>query len=141
VVSSTLVLHLRRVLGQDSDGTARLELAAVNRRGKTVDLRIAACPLRTEEGAASGVILVIDHASAPGPLPAPHTAGQQAAICLKRPATFMRHSERHAMRPSGAQVVASKAVCVRARAGTDTWPVIVPAAKRCAGLTCAGEVS
>jgi two-component system CheB/CheR fusion protein len=73
--AEVLAPHLRRVLGQDSDGTARLELAAVNRRGKTVDLRIAACPLRTEEGAASGVILVIDHASAPGPLPAPHTAG------------------------------------------------------------------
>ena len=67
--AEVLAPHLRRVLGQDSNGTARLQLAAVNRRGKTVDLRIAACPLRTDEGAASGVILVIDYASAPGPLP------------------------------------------------------------------------
>jgi len=67
--AEVLAPHLRRVLGQDSNGTARLQLAAVNRRGKTVDLRITACPLRTEDGAASGVILVIDQASAPGPLP------------------------------------------------------------------------
>ncbi len=73
--AEVLAPHLRRLLGQGSDGTASLQLAAVNRRGKTVHLRIAACPLRTEEGAASGVILVIDHASAPGPRPEPRTAG------------------------------------------------------------------
>jgi hypothetical protein len=32
----------------------------VNRRGKTVELRIAASPMRTEEGGISGIILVID---------------------------------------------------------------------------------
>jgi hypothetical protein len=32
----------------------------VNRRGKTVDLQIAASPMRTEEGRISGIILVID---------------------------------------------------------------------------------
>jgi hypothetical protein len=32
----------------------------VNRRGKTVELRVAASPMRTEEGAVSGIILVID---------------------------------------------------------------------------------
>ncbi len=73
--AEVLAPHLRRLLGQGGDGTASLQLAAVNRRGKTVDLRIAACPLRTEEGAASGVILVIDHASALGPRPEPRTAG------------------------------------------------------------------
>jgi two-component system, chemotaxis family, CheB/CheR fusion protein len=35
-------------------------VTAVNRRGKTVDLRIAASPMRTEEGGVSGIILVID---------------------------------------------------------------------------------
>ena len=73
--AEVLAPHLRRLLGQGSDGTASLQLAAVNRRGKTVDLRIAACPLRTEEGAASGVILVIDHASSLDPRPQPRTAG------------------------------------------------------------------
>jgi hypothetical protein len=36
-------------------------VTAVNRRGKTVELQIAASPMRTEEGKVSGVILVIDH--------------------------------------------------------------------------------
>jgi two-component system, chemotaxis family, CheB/CheR fusion protein len=54
--------RLRRLLAGASDGTSALQLAAVNRRGRTVDLRIAASPLRTEEGATSGIILVIDHA-------------------------------------------------------------------------------
>ncbi len=56
--------HLWDLLKGARDGTPALELAAVNRRGKTVDLRIAASPLRTEEGTVSGVILVIDHARA-----------------------------------------------------------------------------
>ena len=34
--------------------------AAVNRRGKSVELQIAASPMRTEEGGISGIILVID---------------------------------------------------------------------------------
>jgi two-component system, chemotaxis family, CheB/CheR fusion protein len=59
--------HLRGLLKGARDGAPALELAAVNRRGKTVDLRIAASPLRTEEGSVSGVILVIDHALAGAP--------------------------------------------------------------------------
>jgi len=35
-------------------------VTAVNRRGKTVELRVAASPLRTEDDAVSGIILVID---------------------------------------------------------------------------------
>jgi two-component system CheB/CheR fusion protein len=63
--------ELRRLLSQASDGAAALHLSAVNRRGKTVNLRIAAFPLRTEEGLTSGIILVIDpdpgEDSQPGP--------------------------------------------------------------------------
>jgi two-component system, chemotaxis family, CheB/CheR fusion protein len=39
------------------------QVTAVNRRGKTVDLEIAASPMRTEEGGISGIILVIDQRS------------------------------------------------------------------------------
>jgi signal transduction histidine kinase len=35
-------------------------VTAVNRRGKTVELRVAASPMRTEDGSVSGIILVID---------------------------------------------------------------------------------
>ncbi len=59
--------HLRRVLNQAGAGSPALELTAVNRRGKTVNLRIAATPLRTEEGATSGFILVIDHVPTDAP--------------------------------------------------------------------------
>ena len=59
--------HLRELPGQAGDGSSVLQLPAVNRRGKTVHLRIAASALRTEEGAPSGVILVIDHAPAGAP--------------------------------------------------------------------------
>jgi two-component system, chemotaxis family, CheB/CheR fusion protein len=59
--------HLRTLLNQAGDGSPALELAAVNRRGKTVNLRIAATPLRTEEGATSGFILVIDHVPTEAP--------------------------------------------------------------------------
>jgi two-component system CheB/CheR fusion protein len=56
---------LRHVLGDAAaDGTAPApvhQLTAVNRRGKTVGLQIAASPMRTEEGTISGIILVIDH--------------------------------------------------------------------------------
>jgi two-component system, chemotaxis family, CheB/CheR fusion protein len=65
--AEVLAPHLRRLLGQGTEGTASLQLAAVNRRGKMVDLRIAACPLRAGDSAASGVILAIDPVSAPGP--------------------------------------------------------------------------
>jgi two-component system CheB/CheR fusion protein len=49
---------LRQVLGRTRTSTS--DVTAVNRRGKTVELRVAASPLRTEEGAVSGLILVID---------------------------------------------------------------------------------
>jgi len=54
---------LRRVLGGAADGSPAPahQLTAVNRRGKTVDLQVAASPMRTEEGTISGIILVIDH--------------------------------------------------------------------------------
>jgi two-component system, chemotaxis family, CheB/CheR fusion protein len=56
---------LRKVLASASaDGTSAVSahrVTAVNRRGKTVELQIAASPMRTEEGKVSGVILVIDH--------------------------------------------------------------------------------
>lgn len=56
---------LRRVLagspaGGNLAGPAR-QVTAVNRRGKTVELRIAASPMLSEEGTVSGIILVIDH--------------------------------------------------------------------------------
>jgi two-component system CheB/CheR fusion protein len=58
---------LRRVLSGTASGcTAAVpvqQVTAVNRRGKTVELQIAPSPLRTEEGAISGIILVIDHRS------------------------------------------------------------------------------
>jgi two-component system CheB/CheR fusion protein len=41
---------------------ARL-VTAVNRRGKTVELQIAASPMRSEEGGVNGIILVIDKSS------------------------------------------------------------------------------
>ncbi|HEY6497596.1 MAG TPA: PAS domain-containing protein, partial [Trebonia sp.] len=56
---------LRKVLADataDGTGTASAhQVTAVNRRGRTVDLQIAASPMRTDEGSVSGVILVIDH--------------------------------------------------------------------------------
>jgi two-component system CheB/CheR fusion protein len=55
---------LRRAIRDDpsGDGAGLLvhNVTAVNRRGKAVELQIAASPLRTEEGVISGVILVID---------------------------------------------------------------------------------
>ncbi|HWG00978.1 MAG TPA: CheR family methyltransferase [Trebonia sp.] len=55
---------LREVLRSAAiDGAAPAHVhhvTAVNRRGKTVDLQIAASPMRTEEGGVSGIILVID---------------------------------------------------------------------------------
>jgi len=56
---------LRRVLvGADQNSTSTIDLSALNRRGKTVELRVAASPMRSEEGAISGLILVIDRAAA-----------------------------------------------------------------------------
>jgi two-component system, chemotaxis family, CheB/CheR fusion protein len=55
---------LRQVLGGAAKGgtvaAPAHHVTAVNRRGKTVDLQIAASPMRTEEGSISGIILVID---------------------------------------------------------------------------------
>jgi two-component system CheB/CheR fusion protein len=53
---------LRQVLGEAAENGAApaRRFAAVNRRGRTVDLEIAASPMRTEEGGISGIILVID---------------------------------------------------------------------------------
>ena len=52
---------LRRVLVRAAESsTATIDLSALNRRGKTVELRVAASPMRSEEGVISGLILVID---------------------------------------------------------------------------------
>ena len=52
---------LRGVLaGADGSGTSIIDLSALNRRGKTMKLRVAASPMRSEEGTISGLILVID---------------------------------------------------------------------------------
>ena len=61
-----LAPRLGHLLAKANKSTSTVDLAAVNRRGKTVNLRITASPLRTEEGATSGIILVIDHASGEG---------------------------------------------------------------------------
>jgi two-component system, chemotaxis family, CheB/CheR fusion protein len=61
---------LRQVLGNVTEegiclpAVPAIEVTAVNRRGKTVELEIAASPMRTEEGGISGIILVIDQRSA-----------------------------------------------------------------------------
>jgi two-component system, chemotaxis family, CheB/CheR fusion protein len=59
---------LRHVLGGATKGgtvaAPAHHVSAVNRRGKTVDLEIAASPMRTEEGRISGIILVIDQRQA-----------------------------------------------------------------------------
>jgi two-component system CheB/CheR fusion protein len=52
---------LCRVLtGAAKSSTSTIDLSALNRRGKTVELRVAASPMRSEEGGVSGLILVID---------------------------------------------------------------------------------
>jgi two-component system CheB/CheR fusion protein len=54
---------LRQVLGGQAESAVRpvaVELTAVNRRGRTVELQIVASPMRNEEGGISGIILVID---------------------------------------------------------------------------------
>ncbi|MBV9092452.1 MAG: PAS domain-containing protein [Streptosporangiaceae bacterium] len=55
---------LQQVLAGRTGATASNRLTAVNRRGKPVDLHIMASPMRTEEGAISGIILVIDQSGA-----------------------------------------------------------------------------
>ena len=56
---------LRGILVGTGDGvTSTIELSALNRRGKTVELRVAGSPMRSEEGAISGLILVIDQTAA-----------------------------------------------------------------------------
>jgi len=55
---------LRQILTDaQADGNMDAMVTAINRRGKTVELAIAASPMRTEEGTVSGVILVIDQKS------------------------------------------------------------------------------
>ena len=50
--------------GHGSTGAAPVQqVSGVNRRGKTVELQVAASPMRTEEGGISGVILVIDQSA------------------------------------------------------------------------------
>lgn len=60
---------LRRLLeGTEEDGTITASahpVRGMNRRGKAVDLRIAAAPMRTEQGGISGIILVIDQVALP----------------------------------------------------------------------------
>jgi two-component system CheB/CheR fusion protein len=62
--ATTVEPLLRQVLrGATKEGAAAApahHVSAVNRRGKPVDLQVAASPMRTEEGAISGIILVID---------------------------------------------------------------------------------
>ena len=56
---------LRGVLtGAGDSSTSALGLSALNRRGKTVDLRVTASPMRSEKGSISGLILVIDQTAA-----------------------------------------------------------------------------
>jgi two-component system CheB/CheR fusion protein len=63
-IASRLRRAVRDDPSGDGAGSAVHNVTAVNRRGKTVEVQIAASPLRTEEGAISGVILVIDQRSA-----------------------------------------------------------------------------
>jgi hypothetical protein len=55
---------LRRVLSDSvADGTRvnpAYRVSAVNRRGRMVELQVAASPMRTEAGGISGIILVMD---------------------------------------------------------------------------------
>jgi len=50
--------------GTGQAGPSAVDLSALNRRGKTVKLRVTASPMRSEEGAISGLILVIDQTAA-----------------------------------------------------------------------------
>ena len=56
--AADLAPWLRQVLGRTR--TSPSDVTAVNRRGKTVELRVAASPMRTEDGVVTGIILVID---------------------------------------------------------------------------------
>jgi two-component system CheB/CheR fusion protein len=60
---------LRDVLDGEHPGDARdLTLPALNRRGRTLEVRVTATPLRPENGAVTGAILVVDEERAvPGP--------------------------------------------------------------------------
>ncbi len=56
---------LRTVLaGVAENNTSAIDLAGLNRRGKTEELRIAASPMRSAEDVITGLILVIDRAAA-----------------------------------------------------------------------------
>jgi two-component system, chemotaxis family, CheB/CheR fusion protein len=65
--SAAIAPWLRDILGRRAPGTAVTHVTAVNRRGKTVDLQIAASPMHAEEGAISGIILVIDQTAVSEP--------------------------------------------------------------------------
>jgi two-component system CheB/CheR fusion protein len=65
--SAAIAPWLRDILARRAPGTAVTHVTAVNRRGKTVELQIAASPMRTEEGAISGIILVIDQTAVSEP--------------------------------------------------------------------------
>ena len=63
--TAEIVPWLRGVLaGAPASSASTIDLSALNRRGKTVELRVAASAMRSEEGALSGLILVIDQAAA-----------------------------------------------------------------------------
>ena len=50
-------------IGNGTASAPARRVTAVNRRGKTVELQIAASPMRSEEGGVNGIILVIDKSS------------------------------------------------------------------------------
>jgi two-component system, chemotaxis family, CheB/CheR fusion protein len=63
--TAEIVPWLRAVLARAPESSAStIDLSALNRRGKTVELRVAASAMRSEEGVLSGLILVIDQARA-----------------------------------------------------------------------------
>jgi two-component system CheB/CheR fusion protein len=80
---------LRRVLAEaDGGGTSTHQVTAVNRRGKTVGLQVAASPMHTEEGAISGVILVIDQSLSRGSPTA--VLPRQATVAQRRSQVLVR---------------------------------------------------
>lgn len=54
---------LRKVLDGERPGEAQdLHLQTLNRRGRTLEVRVTATPLRRDDGAVRGAILVVDEA-------------------------------------------------------------------------------
>ncbi len=60
--TAEIVPWLRAVLAGTAESPSAIDLSALNRRGKTVALRVAVSAMRSEEGVLSGLILVIDQA-------------------------------------------------------------------------------